>query len=595
MGVRNLLCFAQCAAALSLPEWKGKSMARRLLRREDGSDNVTIPVAISVGPSEYWDGIDGPWSSFPLQLGGGTVQKQNVRVMPSTAAYNTWVINEQGCPENYVEDCANSRGFIFNQNDSVTYLPESVYNMEIEDNLGLNSRGYGGYEDITIGWQGSGGPEIDHMPLFDIADSNYWIGVFGLNPLPTNFSTLNSPQPSFMQTLYDQNKIPSRSYGYTAGNQYRFNKVFGSLTLGGYDENRFGSDNATFGFYPDISRDLLVNLKSIKTDKSSPSDLLPGGQISIYLDSTTPNIWLPKSACEAFEKAFNLTYDNATSRYLVNDTLHDALTELAPEVTFTLVNSAGSEVDITLPYGAFDLTAKFPIVQNGTTEHYFPLQRAENDTQYTLGRTFFQEAYLIADYDRGNFTVAPCAWDESAVHTTAIKSILSPNNTEAVASAQKDSDDSGISVGAIVGIVIGLVVAIALLSLALWLLHRRKQKRKNTAAAHLASTDNNEIKSVDGGENKPFISEPLGGELASDAEIHELTAAHKLAPVEMDSPYKTDPNKVGYSEMEGGGYYGPGKGGAHEMHGSTPVFEMEGSEVQELGPGRRSVETDVKR
>lgn len=538
---------------------------------------------------------DGPWSSFPLQLGGGTVQKQNVRVMPSTAAYNTWVINDQGCPPYYVEDCANNRGFIYNQNDSVTYIPESIYDMEIETNLGLGTKGNGGYEDITLGWQGSGGPELDHMPLFDIADSNYWIGVFGLNPLPTNFSTLNRPQPSFMQTLYNQNKIPSRSYGYTAGNQYRFNKVFGSLTLGGYDENRFEPTNTSFGFYPDISRDLLVNLKSITTDKGSPSDLLPDGQISIYLDSTTPNIWLPESACEAFENAFDLTYDNLTSRYLVNDTLHETLTELDPSVTFTLVNSAGDEVEITLPYGAFDLTASFPIVPNGTTEHYFPLQRAANDTQYTLGRTFFQEAYIIADYDRGNFTVAPCAWDETAVHTTSIHSILSPNNTAAVEDAQKSSSGSPISAGAIAGLVIGVVAAIALLGLALWLIHRRKQKRKTTsAAAHLASNDA-ETKSIDGGEGKPFISQPIGGELASDAEIHELTAQHKLAPAEMDSPYKTDPNKVGYSEMEGGGYFGPGKGGAHEMHGSTPVYEMEGSEVQEMGPGRRSVETDVKR
>jgi hypothetical protein len=27
------------------------------------------------------------------------------------------------------------------------------------------------------------------MPMFEIADQNYWLGIFGLNPLPTNFST----------------------------------------------------------------------------------------------------------------------------------------------------------------------------------------------------------------------------------------------------------------------------------------------------------------------------------------------------------------------------------------------------------------------
>lgn len=536
---------------------------------------------------------DGPWSSFPLQLGGGTVQTQNVRVMPSTAGYNTWVIIPDGCPEYYVTDCKDVRGFLYNKNDSVTYLPQSIFDTELEANLGLGTTGFGGYETLTLGWQGSGGPELEHMPIFEIADSNYWIGIFGLNPLPTNFTTLNNPQPSFMQTLYDQSKVPSRSYGYTAGNQYRFNKVLGSLTLGGYDPNRFEPTNTTFTFNSDIQRDLLVDLKAITTDKSSPSNLLPDGQISIYLDSTVSTIWLPESACKAFEQAFDLTFDNLTQRYIVNDTLHETLTNLNPSVTFTLVNKTGSEVDITLPYAAFDLTASFPIVENGTTEHYFPLQRAANDTQYTLGRTFFQEAYLFADYDRGNFTVAPCAWDSSNVATTAIHSVLSPNLTS-IADGNDSSastNENPLSAGAIAGLVIGIVAAVALLALALFLLRRRKAKSRQGAAAHLASGDEHgEPKSSADNEGKPFISSPMGGELPNDSEIHELTAPHKLAAAEMDSPHKLDPNKAGYSEMEGAGYFGPGKGGAHEMHGSTPVYEMEGSSVQELGPGRRSVE-----
>jgi hypothetical protein len=516
---------------------------------------------------------DGPWSSFPLQLGGGNVQTQNVRVFPSTAGYNTWVVNPQGCPDWLGNKCSDERGVLFNKNNSLTYLPESTYDTEIEKNLGLATRGYGGYETIELGWQGSGGPSLEHMPLFDIADPLYWIGLFGLNPLPTNFSTLNNPQPSFMHSLYNQSKIPSVSYGYTAGNQYRFNEVYGSLTLGGYDSNRFTPTNTSFGFYSDISRDLLVNLKSITSDKSSPSNLLPDGQISIYLDSTISTIWLPETACAAFESAFNLTYNSTIGHYLVNDSLHEALQASNPSITFTLVNDSGNEVDITLPYAAFDLTLS-PII------------------------TFFQEAYLIADYDRGNFTVAPCAWDETNVATTRLTSILSPSNQKIADGNNKSSSGaSPISSGAIAGIAIGIVALIALLLLALWLIRRKKNKTKG--AAHLASHNaDSDAKSMDGhganGEGKPFISQPLGGELGADAEIHELTAPHKNAPQEMDSPYRTDPNKVGYSEMEGAGYFGPGKGGAHEVPGSAPVFEMEGSAVQELGPGRRSVDVAKK-
>ena len=146
--------------------------------------------------------------------------------MPSTAGYNTWVINEQGCPDFYGDSCKDERGLLYNKNNSITYLPESIYDTQIEKNLGLDTSGYGGYETIELGWQGSGGPSLEHMPIFEIADDRYWLGIFGLNPLPTHFSTFNNPQPSFMQTLYDDSKIPSRSYGYTAGAKYRFNEVY---------------------------------------------------------------------------------------------------------------------------------------------------------------------------------------------------------------------------------------------------------------------------------------------------------------------------------------------------------------------------------
>jgi hypothetical protein len=109
------------------------------------------------------------------------------------------------------------------------------------------------------------------------------------------------------------------------------------------------------------------------------------------VDSSQPSFWLPVEACTLFEKAFNLTWDEKTELYLLTADQHSALVAQNPNVTFTLGNlTAGVNVNITLPYAAFDLNVSFPIVTNSTS--YFPLKRAANDTQYTLGRTFFQEA-----------------------------------------------------------------------------------------------------------------------------------------------------------------------------------------------------------
>ena len=50
----------------------------------------------------------------------------------------------------------------------------------------------------------------------------------------------------------------------------------------------------------------------------------------------------------------------------------------------------------------------------------------------------------------------------------------------------------------------------------------------------------------------------------------------------MDSPYKMDPNKHGYSEMQGSQEFFAPKNTPSEMHGSTPIYEMAGSDVHEM-------------
>lgn len=145
----------------------------------------------------------------------------------------------------------------------------------------------------------------------------------------------------------------------------------------------------------DISRDLVVGVQSITTTTGSSNVetiLLPSGGIFAFVDSELPYIWLPQDACQAFEHAFGLTWNATSEMYLVNNTLHSELQAMNMSVTFTLGvgKSGGETVDITLPYAAFDLTATPPLVENTTS--YFPLKRAANDTQYTLGRAFLQEA-----------------------------------------------------------------------------------------------------------------------------------------------------------------------------------------------------------
>jgi len=78
--------------------------------------------------------------------------------------------------------------------------------------------------------------------------------------------------------------------------------------------------------------------------------------------------------------------------YWVNDTLHEQLLSLNVIVTFTIRDAiaGGPTVQVDLPYASFDLEVKYPFALK--TMRYFPLKRAVNESQYTLGRAFLQEA-----------------------------------------------------------------------------------------------------------------------------------------------------------------------------------------------------------
>ncbi|KAK3686865.1 hypothetical protein LTR37_019380 [Vermiconidia calcicola] len=571
------------ASSLSTPSSSRPRNPWTILMRRD-TEKGPIPEALSIAPSQYWEGNDGPWSTFPLQVGSGAVGGlQNVRVMISTAATAIWTIASEGCPDGYVEQCPTVRGGLFLRNQSLTWVPDSIYQTGLETNLGLDSSGYVGYDVATLGWQGSGAEMTnEHSIIWNMADSNYWIGVFGMNPRPTNLTDFSSPQTSFMQSLFHSKNIPSVSYGYTAGNRYRLDGVYGSLTLGGYDGNRFIPNDVTFPFYEDISRDLSVNLHAIATSKGAPSNLLPDGSISIFIDSTVPELWLPESACAAFEEAFGIQYDDDMNRYTISSSTRQRLLTQDAGITFMIgpeVNG-GETVDITLPYSAFDLQLGFPIISvNSSSRYYFPLQRAANSTQYTLGRTFLQEAYLIADYERQNFSVSQCVWEEEKVSSQKVVSIISSHlNTSSISladgRAKVEGKDEAVSRAVIAGVAVAAVVFVALIGLMMFFFRRRNAARKRRQA----ELEEQEKAARRADHVIPHISHPVGGELDNDgAAVYEISARSKAH--EIDSHCEIDRNKYGYSEMQGQEFIGPGKGFATEI-GSTAIYELAGSDAQ---------------
>ena len=105
--------------------------------------------------------------------------------------------------------------------NSTSWVDIGIFTLELEAGLGLKKgRGQFGRDTVELGYLGSGGPKLTRQIVAGIATSDYWLGLFGIDPVPANFTTLNDPQPSYLWNLRNESEIPSTSWGYTAGAAY---------------------------------------------------------------------------------------------------------------------------------------------------------------------------------------------------------------------------------------------------------------------------------------------------------------------------------------------------------------------------------------
>lgn len=191
------------------------------------ADSKSLPSPVSVAPNQDWDGIDGKWNTFSLRVG---TPYQPARVLVSTASQQTWVVAKRACYPSEADFVANknedstcyfSRGLTFNSSQSSTWDDNGFYRLWIEQNLGLSGNGLYGWDTVGLGLPGEEGPTLANTTVGTHMTRDFWLGHFGVNPKPTNFTNFTDPSLSYMDLLYRQKHIPSISFGYTAGSRYR--------------------------------------------------------------------------------------------------------------------------------------------------------------------------------------------------------------------------------------------------------------------------------------------------------------------------------------------------------------------------------------
>lgn len=473
-----------------------------LYTRADAETIQLPPKPIVLNPSGKFDGDDGKWSTFIINVAGdGQGKGQNFRVLISTSSLMTVVpAVTHWCS---TDECAESRGIMdvgshgLDTAPSSFYSPAGLYALPFAESYWwsrslLPPRGNGSLDGI---WGttniGLGAASKQSMTVPDQYVASYYFTEFFLGSLGLSAGTVSAQgatKPSFFNGLAGRNgTIPSSSYGFTAGASYRNGGkgVTGNMVFGGYDKSRLvtGPGPALSISMPGQQNNILiVGVNSILY--TPDQDIEPGSTsitptttkgFSAVIDSTLPYLVLPDDICDKFVEMFKLKFDNTTGLYTIDSNSHDYNTQQNATVSFKLGSQpgdSGPSTTIVLPYIAFYLE---PSTSNYTnTTNYFPIRKSGNGN-YILGRTFLQEAYIIVDYERANFTIAPAFFSDPMPRET----ITTIYKTGYVPPAQaQGSGSDGLAAGAIAGIVIGIVAAFLILGGAAFLYFRKRRNAK---------------------------------------------------------------------------------------------------------------------
>ncbi|KAI0206461.1 aspartic peptidase domain-containing protein [Astrocystis sublimbata] len=459
------------------------------------------PSALWLEPSSKWHGIDGNWSTTTLFVGEPA---QEIDVVVSTSISELWVVENGGCGSPL---CNDARGGVFNSSASTSWTPMGAWQLG-SNATGIQANGDYAMETVVVydsvrRWQTS----LNQLIVAGINDTSAYIGLLGVGITEGNFGGVVKKSP--IASLVEQSGIiPSHSYGYTPGAHYAGAKGMPmSLTLGGYDANRFEphdvqfSLNATTRQPQVLVRSITASVSDVEkapTEWSAPSITLSSFNESMtaLVDSSTPYLWLPPTICDRFADAFNLTWNETLGLYIFPNNDDLARYRAAPDLAFTFTMSSSDDksnfgsptnmsgvVNITVSANAFVQSLQYPF--KGVIEYgapavpYFPLKRAENDSQLIIGRSFLQEAYLITNYETSKFSIHKARFPDDLLNNRSIHTIAASPNSPYPGPPVVKQESHNINQSQIAGLVVGLCLGAIGLATTVLLVRRKRRAFKN--------------------------------------------------------------------------------------------------------------------
>lgn len=369
-----------------------------------------MATAFAITSSYVFSGNDGPWSSF--QISAGTPPSP-INVLPSNTFNYIVAPDASLCYDlsyNDTKTCIQLRAGLFPSDNSSTWDPKGTYFLSFPEEKDLyplqckggnckndgqgyfaNASSLYGTDIVSLAGENGKNMLLDGQLIAAYNGAEPDMGFLGLSP--KSFSSLGSsgPYASPLQALWDAGLTTSRYWAYNAGSARR--RIDGSLTIGGYDRNRGDVASSPYWSF-DSSQELVVEIEGISIN----TGYMP--RFAATIDITVPELWLPSYVCDVFESTFGLTWNEELYMYILSADQRQALKDQDLSVSFKLggenfYGPDSGQTTVTMSYASsFDLEVMWPlggIEKLNTSQYYFPLKRAQNEAQYTLGRAFFQE------------------------------------------------------------------------------------------------------------------------------------------------------------------------------------------------------------
>ncbi|OAG22759.1 hypothetical protein CC77DRAFT_1018742 [Alternaria alternata] len=409
---------------------------------------------------------DGLGVARGIELGIGTPH-QIFAFRPSTTLNNTRINNVVNCGSATNDSCIGGLGGAFDSTKSTSYAVsiKSQWNgsqIDDEDDTG----GYVYFND-DVAFQENG--HVDGFPL--VMDSEVWGGIQSGLPLGTN--------SSFLRAAVAGGVAPSQVFGLWSGSR-GIDPHDGLLVVGGYDRARV-DPASNFTTFPigEWSLERACPLQVTVTNLTyQDRPLIPDGsdELIACIEPSTQRFVFPPAIAQAFGvyTGQNETAYPGKMHYNVsNRPMGDLVVTLAGGYQSTIPNK-----ELFAPLRGSDQYGRYAITNDSTLEASISDTRASDpgDVDSTLGGLFLTFNYLLVDYAKSEFQLAPAVAADAKDVSPDPTVICTPTNT--TPASPTPTPEKSTNTGAIAGGVVGGVAGLALLGTIGFLLFRRNRRAK---------------------------------------------------------------------------------------------------------------------